>query len=147
MSILRSLSMLSNLNCISIPNILVLNRHYARVKEVTLYLVKSDGAKFKLTGEVDACTILDLVHDNIDMPAFGVCGGGPACTTCHVIFHPEDFKKLPKPDDDLELELLKHTYEVCSTSRLGCQVKLKEFMDGIEIRLPTKTRDYRNCES
>lgn len=39
----------------------------------------------------------------------------PACTTCHVIFHPEDYKKFSQPFDKLEQELLENTYEAGPT--------------------------------
>lgn len=45
----------------------------------------------------------------------GVCGGMPACTTCHVIFHPEDFRKFSQPLDKLEQELLENTHEAGPT--------------------------------
>lgn len=34
-----------------------------------------------------------------------------------------------------------------SSSRLGCQVILENFMDGMEIRLPSETVDYRTKEN
>ena len=35
----------------------------------------------------------------------GACGGVVACSTCHVVVHPEFFKKLPKADEE-ELDML-----------------------------------------
>ena len=35
----------------------------------------------------------------------GACGGVVACSTCHVVVHPEFFKKLPKAEEE-ELDML-----------------------------------------
>ena len=51
----------------------------------------------------------------------GACEGTLACSTCHCIFTPEMFDKLP-PADEEELDMLDLAAGLTDTSRLGCQV-------------------------
>ncbi|MDJ0928042.1 MAG: 2Fe-2S iron-sulfur cluster-binding protein [Gammaproteobacteria bacterium] len=64
-----------------------------------------------------------------------LCGGMCSCATCHVFVEPEWFAKLDERQDD-ELELLEGTE--CfddNTSRLGCQITMREDLDGIVVKI------------
>jgi len=63
------------------------------------------------------------------------CGGECACGTCHVIVAPDWFEKTGTPGD-AEEQMLSMTPERATTSRLSCQVKTTEAMDGMTVRLP-----------
>ncbi len=65
----------------------------------------------------------------------GDCGGECACGTCHVIVAREWFDRTGAPGD-AEEQMLSMTPERAKTSRLGCQVKTTEAMDGMTVRLP-----------
>ncbi|KAL9620905.1 MAG: hypothetical protein Q9160_004558 [Pyrenula sp. 1 TL-2023] len=73
----------------------------------------------------------------------GACGGSCACSTCHVILSDSDtYDKLPEPEDD-ENDMLDLAFGLTETSRLGCQVKMTEEIDGLEVRLPSMTRNLQ----
>ena len=81
--------------------------------------------------------MLDVVHKfGIDIE--GACGGQCSCATCHVIFPVDLFGKFVQPGDE-ENDMLDLASEVEATSRLGCQVKVTEDFDGVQIRLPKST--------
>ena len=63
------------------------------------------------------------------------CGGIAACSTCHVIVHPEDFDKIEEADE-AEMDMIDLAYDACDSSRLGCQVVLTTKADGIRVRIP-----------
>lgn len=63
------------------------------------------------------------------------CGGECACGTCHVIVARDWFDKTGTPGD-AEEQMLSMTPERAATSRLSCQVKTTEAMDGMTVRLP-----------
>ena len=63
------------------------------------------------------------------------CAGIMACSTCHVVVDPEWFEKVGKPSE-AEQDMLDLAYAPRKTSRLGCQIKLDDSMDGMVIRLP-----------
>lgn len=65
----------------------------------------------------------------------GDCGGEAACGTCHVILEAQWFSKCGEQSDD-EVQMLDLTPEREATSRLSCQIKATEAMDGMTVRLP-----------
>jgi ferredoxin-2, mitochondrial len=79
-------------------------------------------------------TLLDVAQDHgIDIE--GACEGECACSTCHVILEQAVFDKLPHPTE-AEEDMLDLAAGLTSTSRLGCQVELKEDFDGMRVQLP-----------
>ena len=67
-----------------------------------------------------------------ELPVEGTCGGMALCASCHVYVlsdHP-----LPEPTDD-ELAMLDSAFFVKDNSRLGCQIKLRDEMDGLKVQL------------
>lgn len=68
-------------------------------------------------------------------PLEGTCGGEMACATCHVIVAAEDFARLPAASADEE-DLLDLVPGTTRTSRLACQIVLREGLDGLAVRVP-----------
>jgi 2Fe-2S ferredoxin len=89
------------------------------------------------------------------------CSGIMACSTCHVVIHPdwydadlpppnnsasgstsiiasssEKIKNKIGPPSEAEMDMIDLAYEPQSTSRLGCQVVLTADLDGLVILLP-----------
>ena len=63
----------------------------------------------------------------------GECGGGCACGTCHIYIDPE-WQDVVGPADDVEdmtLDMVSETRK--PTSRLCCQIKVSEAMDGLRV--------------
>ena len=67
-----------------------------------------------------------------ELPVAGTCGGMALCASCHVYVLSEH--GLPPPTDD-ELAMLDAAFFVQSNSRLGCQLKIKEEMNGLTLQL------------
>lgn len=64
------------------------------------------------------------------------CGGSAICATCHVYVDPAWADRLPGPLTN-ELEMLEFTAaERLPTSRLSCQIKVTEALQGLVVRLP-----------
>jgi len=86
--------------------------------------------------------LLDIAQAN-DIEMEGACGGSCACSTCHVIVQdPDIYDKIPEPDDD-ENDMLDLAFGLTETSRLGCQVKMSPEIEGIEVKLPSMTRNMQ----
>lgn len=67
------------------------------------------------------------------------CAGIMACSTCHVVIHPDWFnsgKNRVEPPSEAEQDMIDLAYEPQLTSRLGCQIKLTKELDGLVILLP-----------
>jgi len=73
-----------------------------------------------------------------ELPVEGTCGGMALCASCHVYVLSEH--PLPEPTDD-ELNMLDQAFFVKSNSRLGCQIKLKDEMDGLTVHLAPVAAD------
>ena len=64
----------------------------------------------------------------------GLCGGICSCATCHVHVAPEWVAKLTPPDDE-EGAMLEAIDNHAPSSRLGCQVKLDDSLDGLVVNV------------
>ena len=68
------------------------------------------------------------------------CGGVCMCSTCHVYVDENFFGKLPPAQDTEEAVLDISAEERQPTSRLSCQIKMTDELDGLIVRLPEKQR-------
>jgi ferredoxin, 2Fe-2S len=66
----------------------------------------------------------------------GECGGQAMCATCHVYVREEYLEALPEIGDDEDEMLDCTTGERTDRSRLGCQVKVGDGLEQIEVDLP-----------
>lgn len=89
--------------------------------------------EFKVTGEVGQ-TLFEVAQNN-GVPMESGCNGNLACGQCHVIVDKEWFDKLPKATDR-ENDVLDFVFDLEEHSRLACQIKLTEDLDGIVVRIP-----------
>jgi ferredoxin, 2Fe-2S len=64
-----------------------------------------------------------------------ICGGSCACATCH-IYVDEAWRSRVGPRTELEESMLEMADDVQPNSRLGCQIKLTEKLDGLVVRIP-----------
>jgi len=68
-------------------------------------------------------------------PLEGTCEGQLACATCHVIVDAADVTRLPPASADEE-DMLDLAPGATRTSRLACQIRLTEALDGLTVRIP-----------
>ena len=67
----------------------------------------------------------------------GDCGGACACATCHVYVEDGWFEKLP-PMEELERDMLDFAFDVADNSRLSCQIKVDDTLDGLVVKTPAR---------
>ena len=63
------------------------------------------------------------------------CGGACACATCHVYVDKAWLDKL-EPMQEMEKTMLDFAEAVESNSRLSCQIKVSDALDGLTVRTP-----------
>ena len=80
-------------------------------------------------------TLMRAATDNGVRGIDGDCGGNCACATCHV-FIESPWAQRVSPRSDREEDMLSFTVDPRPTSRLGCQIRLTEALDGIVVYLP-----------
>ena len=83
-------------------------------------------------------TVMEGARDN-NIPGIEAdCGGACACSTCHVYVDAAWVDKLPKIDP-MEEDMLEFAFEPNpERSRLTCQLKVTEALDGLVVQMPEK---------
>jgi len=83
-------------------------------------------------------TVMEGARDNIIPGIEADCGGACACSTCHVYVHPDWVAKIPSKDD-MEEDMLDFAFQPDpARSRLTCQIKVNDDMDGLIVHMPEK---------
>jgi 2Fe-2S ferredoxin len=67
------------------------------------------------------------------------CGGACACATCHVYVDPAWVERLGRPNP-MESSMLDFAENREANSRLSCQIKVNDELDGLIVRLPESQR-------
>ena len=65
------------------------------------------------------------------------CGGNAMCATCHVYVDGAWTAKTGKPAA-MEEDMLDFAFDVRPESRLCCQIKVSDALDGLVVRVPAK---------
>lgn len=83
-------------------------------------------------------TVMEGARDN-GVPGIDAdCGGACACSTCHVYVADEWVEKIPAKES-MEEDMLDFAYQPNpATSRLTCQIKVTDALDGLIVKLPEK---------
>jgi 2Fe-2S ferredoxin len=64
-----------------------------------------------------------------------VCGGACACATCH-IYIDEAWRSRIGARNDLEESMLEMADDVQANSRLACQIRMTDELDGLVVHVP-----------
>ena len=96
------------------------------------------GGKEHVVDVAAGMTVMEGARDN-NIPGIEAdCGGACACSTCHVYVDEAWVEKLPAKDV-MEEDMLDFAYEPDQKrSRLTCQIKVTEDMDGLVVHMPEK---------
>ena len=83
-------------------------------------------------------TVMEGARDN-NIPGIEAdCGGACACSTCHVYVAEDWVEKLPKKQA-MEEDMLEFAHEPDPVrSRLTCQLKVSEALDGLVVQMPAR---------
>ena len=96
--------------------------------------IQSDGTSQTIEIPIGHSVMEGAVKHNIS-GIVAECGGACACATCHVHVDPDWVNKLA-PAPDAEAAMLDFAIEPDATSRLSCQIKVSDAMDGLRVRVP-----------
>ena len=98
--------------------------------------IDSTGTARTIDAEVGA-TVMETAIKN-DVPGIEAeCGGACACATCHVYVDAAWRAKAGKPEN-MEEDMLDFAFDVREESRLTCQIKVTDALDGLILRIPAK---------
>jgi 2Fe-2S ferredoxin len=96
--------------------------------------IQHDGSEQSYDGKTGLSVMEVAVKNNV--PGIDAdCGGACACATCHVYV---DAAWLEKTGDKTAMEesMLDFAEGVEPNSRLACQIKIADGLDGLVVRLP-----------
>ena len=82
-------------------------------------------------------TVMEAAKLNLVPGIEAECGGACACATCHVYVDPAWVEKTGKPSE-MEEDMLNFAFDVRETSRLSCQIKVSDELDGLVVEVPEK---------
>jgi ferredoxin, 2Fe-2S len=100
--------------------------------------ITADGSRNEVEAP-EGLSVLEIAHRNkIDLE--GACEGSLACSTCHIVVDPEWYERLAAAEEDEE-DMLDLAFGLTATSRLGCQIIMKQELDGLVVTVPAATRN------
>ena len=98
--------------------------------------IEHNGAQHEVNVAV-GLSVMEAARDN-NVPGIEAdCGGACACSTCHVYVAASWSEKLPAKDA-MEEDMLDFAWEPSELSRLTCQLRVTEDLDGLIVRMPEK---------
>ena len=101
-------------------------------------LTYTDSTGKARTVEAQAgATVMETALRNAIPGIDAECGGACACATCHVYVAPEWIDIVGKASP-MEEDMLDFAFDVRPTSRLSCQIKVTEALDGLQVSTPAK---------
>ena len=103
---------------------------------VNITFIAHTGEKHTVAAEPGATVMETAIKHGV--PGIEAeCGGACACSTCHVYIEEEWREKVGEPSP-MEEDMLDFAFEVKPNSRLSCQIKVREDLDGLTVRTPER---------
>ena len=98
--------------------------------------IEHDGTERAVDAEVGA-TVMETAIRNSVPGIVAECGGACSCATCHVHVD-EAWSEKVGPPSPMEEDMLDFAFDVRPTSRLSCQIKVTDDLDGLIVRTPAQ---------
>ena len=98
--------------------------------------IESNGTEHVVEAEV-GMTVMEAAVKNMVPGIEAECGGACACATCHVYVE-EDWRAKTGEPQEMEEDMLDFAFDVRPSSRLSCQIKVTDELDGVVVRVPEK---------
>ncbi|PZU91739.1 MAG: 2Fe-2S ferredoxin [Chelatococcus sp.] len=102
----------------------------------TITFIDAQGTSRSAQGDVGS-TVMEVAIRHGIPGIEAECGGACACATCHVYVDEAWVAKTGKPEG-MEEDMLDFALDVKPTSRLSCQIRLRDDLDGLVVRTPVR---------
>ncbi|MEL6922624.1 MAG: 2Fe-2S iron-sulfur cluster-binding protein [Bacteroidota bacterium] len=99
---------------------------------VNITVIDREDEAHKLEAPTDMNMNLMEVCKAYELPVKGTCGGMALCSTCHCYVQSEH--ELPEMSEDEE-DMLDQAFFVEDNSRLGCQLRITDNLEGLVVKL------------
>jgi len=95
-----------------------------------------DGTRYDVDAPNGSTAMENAIKN--DVPGIEAeCGGACACATCHVYVDDAWTQKTGEPEA-MEEDMLDFAYDVRPNSRLSCQIKIRNELDGLVLTVPER---------
>jgi len=98
--------------------------------------IDAAGSARTVDGEVGS-TVMETAIKNGVPGIEAECGGACACSTCHV-YVDEGWREKTGEPSPMEEDMLDFAFDVKPNSRLSCQIKVTEALDGLVVTTPER---------
>lgn len=103
---------------------------------VNITFIDAEGVSRTVEAEPGATLMETAIRNGI--PGIEAeCGGACACATCHVYVDEEWREKTGAPES-MEEDMLDFAFEVRPNSRLSCQIRITDELDGLTVHTPAR---------
>ncbi len=105
------------------------------MKDIKIKITDRDGVAHEVDAPTDMnMNLMEVVRSYELAPegTIGICGGMAMCASCQC--YVKSNHELPEKSDD-EDAMLAEAFYVEDNSRLGCQIRMTEDLDGLEVEL------------
>jgi 2Fe-2S ferredoxin len=96
--------------------------------------IEHDGTVHTVEAELGS-TVMETALKNAVSSIVAECGGGCTCATC-MVYVDDAWTDVVGPPSAEEEEQLDSAFELKPTSRLSCQIKVTDALDGLIVRTP-----------
>ncbi len=103
---------------------------------VQITYTDAKGTARTVNAEVGS-TVMETAIKNSIPGIDAECGGACSCATCHV-YVDEEFLPVVGAAEQAEEDMLDFAFDVRKNSRLSCQIKVTEALEGMRVTTPTK---------
>ncbi len=98
--------------------------------------ISDDGQQYEVEADIGTTVMENAVKNSV--PGIEAeCGGACACATCHVYVDDAWREKTGEPEI-MEEDMLDFAFEPKESSRLSCQIKMSDELDGLVVRIPER---------
>ena len=97
--------------------------------------IEHDGITHTIDAKLGSTVMEAALHNDI-ASIVAECGGSCTCATC-LVHVDEKWSEIVGPPSSEEEDMLDMAFEVKPTSRLSCQIKVTEALDGLVVHTPS----------
>jgi 2Fe-2S ferredoxin len=103
---------------------------------VEINFIDHTGERHQVHASV-GMTVMEAAVQNRVPGIDAECGGACACATCHVYIAPE-WQEAVGSAERMEEDMLDFAFDVRPNSRLSCQIKVTEALNGLVLHTPER---------
>ena len=102
------------------------------MSDIKITIVDREDKEHLLDAPTDMNFNLMEICKSYELPVKATCGGMALCSTCHVyVLSDHQLGEMSEDEEDM----LDQAFFVEDNSRLGCQIRITEGLDGLKVKL------------